>query len=103
MMKELEFRDIANARISTRLKQVIILLIVILLGILASSVVNAQVPRHRVFKAKNSCQQLARKRNETDNIKVSAKKVKYKPMAEMEAPAAYRNRISARKEREERN
>ncbi|MDL5050962.1 hypothetical protein QQ054_33735 [Oscillatoria amoena NRMC-F 0135] len=98
-MKELEFKEIANAKISTRLKQVIVLAIVILLGILFSTVVNAQEPRHKVIKSKTSCQQLARKRNQSDNIRVSVKKVKYKPMAEMESPAAYRT--SSRKEKED--
>lgn len=100
MMKELEFKEIANAKISARLKQVIVLAIVILLGILLSSVANAQEPRHQIIKAKHSCQKLARNRNKTENIKVvSVRKVKYKPMAEMEAPATYR--ASERKQRDE--
>lgn len=100
-MMNVEFKEIANARISTRIKQVVILVIVILLGIMLSSVANAQEPKHKVIKSKTGCQQLARKRNETNNIRVSVKKVKYKPMAEMDAPAAYR--VSARKEKDEKS
>lgn len=101
MMKELEFKEIANAKISARIKQVIVLAIVILLGIMVSTMANAQEPRHTVIKAKNGCQQLARKRNQTKNFRVSVKEVKYKPMAEMDAPAAYR--ISARREKDEKS
>ncbi len=99
MMKEVEFREIANAKIASRIKQVIILAVIILLGMLFSIVVNAQQPRHRVIKSKSSCEQLAKKRNQSENMKVSVKKVKYKPMAEMESPAAVR--ASSRREKEE--
>jgi hypothetical protein len=96
MMSGLEFKEIANAKISSRLRQVVVLVAVILLGIMLSVAAEAQPPRHKVIKAKNGCQQLARKRNQTENIRVSVKKVKFKPMAEMEAPAAYR--ASARRD-----
>lgn len=98
IMNELDFKEIANARISARLKQVVILAIVILLGILFSRVANAQESRHKVIKSKTSCQQLARKRNQSENIRVYVKKIKYKPMAEMDSPAAYRT--TSRKEKE---
>jgi hypothetical protein len=99
MISELEFKEIANAKISARIRQVVVLAAAILLGIMISIAAGAQDPRHKVIKAKTGCQQLARKRNQSENFRVSVKKVKYKPMAEMEAPAAYRT--SARRDKNE--
>jgi len=41
-MKEIPFRGIANARISARLRQVVVLVIAIVIGMIISSAVNAQ-------------------------------------------------------------
>lgn len=91
MMKEMDFREIANAKIASRVKQVGILMLIIAIGILISIATQAQPPRH--FKAKFACNQLSKKRNQSENMKVlrvATRKVKYKPMAEVEAPQAYR-------------
>lgn len=91
------FRNVPGAHISERLRELALLVAAIILGLLMSVVnVQAQQPRHKIYKSKKACAVLAQKRNQTENIRVSAKKPKYKPMAEMEAPAAYR--ITARKE-----
>jgi Tfp pilus assembly protein PilO len=93
VMKDLDFREITNARIASRMRQVIILVVLIVLGVLYSSFANAQTnPKHRVYKSKQTCSTLAQKRNQSQNIRVAVnyKKVKYKPMAEMEAPASAR-------------
>lgn len=92
-------RTIARTRISGRLREFVMLLVAIIVGMLLTANVNAQQPRHKVIKAKRACAVLAQKRNEQENIRVTVRKPKYKPMAEAEAPASYR--IMAR--REERN
>ncbi|MBX2955447.1 MAG: hypothetical protein KF846_04795 [Cyclobacteriaceae bacterium] len=92
MMKEVDFKEIANGQIASRLKQVVVLIVIILIGILISSSLQAQTPKHKVYKAKAMCNILHKKRTKSDSkrVFVSAKKPKYKPMAEMEAPAAAR-------------
>jgi hypothetical protein len=93
MMKEMDFKDIANVKISSRIKQVVVLVLIILIGILISNAVQAQQPRHKVYKDKAVCNILHKKRNKTENRKVivAAQKKKYKPMAEMEAPVSARS------------
>jgi hypothetical protein len=44
MMKDLDFKEISNAKIGSRIRQVILLLIVILVGILISVSSEAGVP-----------------------------------------------------------
>jgi hypothetical protein len=92
MMKEADFREIANGQIASRLKQAVVLILIILIGILISNSVQAQTPKHKVYKAKTMCNILHRKRTKADTkrVFVSAKKPKYKPMAEVEAPASTR-------------
>lgn len=90
------FRNVPWVHISERLRELALLVAAIVLGMLMSINVQAQQPRHKIYKSKKACAVLAHKRNQTDNIRVTVRKPKYKPMAEMEAPAAYR--ISARKE-----
>jgi len=100
MMKEIDFKEIANGQITSRLKQVVVLILAILIGILISSSLQAQTPRHKVYKDKTMCNILHKKRTKSDKkrVFVSAKKPKYKPMAEMEAPAS--TRVGNRNERE---
>lgn len=88
-----DFRGVANVHLASRLKQIVVLITMIILGILFAGETRAQQPRHRVFKSKKACVVLARKRSQSDNLKVMAKKVKYKPQAEMEAPAALRTGV----------
>lgn len=90
------FRNVPGVHISERLRELALLIAAIMLGVLMSINVQAQQPRHKIYKSKKACAILAMKRNQTDNIRVSVKKPKYKPMAEMEVPATYR--ITARKE-----
>lgn len=90
-MKEIDLKEITNAKIASRMKQVLVLVAIILVGILISIATQAQPPKH--FKAKYACSKLSKKRNQAENMKVvqaSARKPKYKPMAEMEAPKYYR-------------
>jgi hypothetical protein len=92
MMKEIDLKEITNARIASRIKQVLVLVAIILIGIIISIATQAQPPKH--FKAKYACSKLHKKRNQSENQKVivaSAKKPKYKPMAEVEAPKYYRS------------
>jgi len=91
MMKEIDLKEITNAKIASRMKQVLVLVAIILIGIMISIATQAQPPKH--FKAKYACSKLNKKRNQSENIKVvqaSTRKPKYKPMAEMEAPKYYR-------------
>jgi hypothetical protein len=92
MMKEIDLKEITNARIASRIKQVLVLVAIILIGIVISIATQAQPPKH--FKAKYACSKLSKKRNQSENLKVmqaSARKPKYKPMAEVEAPKYYRS------------
>lgn len=91
-MKEMDFKDIANAKVSSRIKQVVVLILIILVGILISNATRAQQPRHKVYRDRTVCNILHKKRNNTENRKVviAARKKKFKPMAEMEAPASAR-------------
>lgn len=100
MMKEVDFKDIANAKISSRIKQVVVLVLIILLGILIANIAQAQQPKHKVYKDRAVCNVLNKNRNNSTNKKVviAAQKKKYKPMAEMEAPASARS--NTRNERE---
>ena len=100
MMKEMDFKDIANVKISSRIKQVVVLILIILVGILISNATQAQQPKHKVYRDRAVCNILHKKRNNTDNkqVVIAAHKKKYKPMAEMEAPASAR--ANTRNERE---
>jgi hypothetical protein len=91
MMKEIDLKEIANGKIASRIKQVVVLVAIILVGIMISLATQAQPPKH--FKAKYACSKLSKKRNQSENMKVaqaSIRKPKYKPMAEIEAPKYYR-------------
>lgn len=91
MMKEIDFKDIANAKIASRMKQVLILVATIVIGIMISIATQAQPPKH--LKAKYACGELHKKRTRTENMKVlqaSTRKPKYKPMAEVDPPKGYK-------------
>jgi len=91
MMKEMDLKEITNAKIASRMKQVLVLVAIILIGIMISIATQAQPPKH--FKAKYACNKLSKKRNQSENtkvIQVSARKPKYKAMAEVESPKYYR-------------
>ncbi len=91
MMKELNLKEITNAKVASRMKQVLVLVAIILIGIMISLSTQAQPPRQ--FKAKYACNKLSKKRNQSENtkvVRVSTHKPKYKRMAEMEAPKYYR-------------
>jgi hypothetical protein len=102
---------INNAGLKSRMKQVLILLIVIIIGILISHAVDAQdfnKSSQRHFKAKyksqikwgnNACHLLSKKRNATPSKPVFAflkGKPKQKPMAEVDTKAT----VTARAKRE---
>ena len=92
---------INNAGLKSRMRQVLFLLIVIIIGILISHAVGAQ-DFHRAnakhFKSKykvqlkwggKACHLLAKKRNERPSKSIFSflkSKPKYKPMAEVDAP-----------------
>ncbi len=95
-------RMINNAGVRSRIRQVLILLIVIVIGILISHAVGAQDfhrANSRHFKAKykaqikwsgKACSLLAKKRTEKPSKPMFAflkSKPKYKPMAEVDAPS----------------
>jgi hypothetical protein len=87
MMKEMDLREITNAKIASRIKQVLVLIAIILIGILISIATQAQPPKQ--FKAKHACAKLTKKRNQSENMKVvriSERTPTYKPMAEVESP-----------------
>jgi hypothetical protein len=87
MMKDIDLKEITNAKIASRIKQVLVLIAIILIGILISIATQAQPPKH--FKAKYACSKLSKKRTKTENmrvVQVSERKPKYKPMAEVESP-----------------
>jgi hypothetical protein len=87
MMKEMGLKEITNVRIASRIKQVLVLIAIILIGILISIATQAQPPKH--FKAKYACSKLSKKRNQSENmkvVKISERTPKYKPMAEVESP-----------------
>lgn len=91
MMKDIDLKEITNARFASRLKQVLVLVAIILIGIMISIATQAQPPKH--LRAKNACQELNRKRTKSENMKVfqvSVRKVKYKPMAEIDPPKSFR-------------
>lgn len=97
-MKDIDLKEITNAKIASRIKQVLVLIAIILIGILISIATQAQSQPPRYFKAKHACNKLSKKRNQSENMKVVAvRKPKYKPMAEMEAPAYYRPSANAEK------
>jgi outer membrane protein OmpA-like peptidoglycan-associated protein len=97
-----DYRDVANGKIASRLKQVLTLLVAIVIGMIISIGVNAQGDFHknkaRHFKSKfrtqkhqyaNACDLLDKKRSlrPKANPKLSAgNKWKYKPMAEIDPP-----------------
>jgi len=92
MMKETDLKEIANAKIASRMKQVLVLIAIILIGIMISIATQAQPPRH--FKAKHACNELSKKRNKTENMKVvhaPTRKPKYKRMAEIDPPKYHRS------------
>ncbi len=91
-----ELKILSNVHIASRMRQLVALIIAIILGMLITGNAQAQEPRYKMYKSKKACMVLARKRSQSENLKVQARKVKYKPQAEMEAPAAYRT--TARKE-----
>ncbi len=104
MMKEIDLKEISNARISARLKQVLVLIAIILMGILISIATQAQPPKN--FKAKFACNELSKKRNKTENFKVykvSVRTPKYKRMAEVESPKYYRSSAKTEKASKTRN
>lgn len=102
-MDRIDFREISNAKISSRIKQVITLLVAILIGMIISIGANAQQDefhknKARHFKSKyrsqrheytNACAILDRKRTEKPRLNprlASVSKPKYKPMAEIDPP-----------------
>lgn len=88
-----DFRTMANVHIASRIRQLVMLIMAIILGMLITANVQAQEPRHQVHKSKKACALLAKKRNQKENMKVMAKKIRYRPQAEVEAPAAYRTAV----------
>ncbi|HLZ16209.1 MAG TPA: hypothetical protein VKQ08_04185 [Cyclobacteriaceae bacterium] len=107
---------INNVGLKSRIRQVLFLLIVIIIGILVSHALGAQSfnkASSRHFKSKyksqikwgnNACHLLQKKRTETPSKPIFAflkGKPKYKPMAEVDAPTwAAKSTASAKVKRE---
>jgi outer membrane protein OmpA-like peptidoglycan-associated protein len=101
-MDRYDYREIANGKIASRLKQVITLVIAIVIGMIISIGANAQHAFHknkeRHYKAKfrtqkqqyaNACSILDRKRTSKPKSNprlASSAKPKYRPMAEVDPP-----------------
>ncbi|HEY3402664.1 MAG TPA: OmpA family protein [Ohtaekwangia sp.] len=105
-MDNLDFRHVANSRISARLRQAAVLLVVIILGIIISATVNAQdnpgqtyhKTKARHYKSKfrtqisqytNACDLLERKRTARpkSNIHLTSRKPRPKTYAEIDPPS----------------
>jgi hypothetical protein len=101
---EQQSNGISNGDLKTRLSQIVILLIAIVIGILISSAVDAQDQFHRAkekhFKTRyktqirqsdNACNILNKKRMQKPKAQHFAflnRKPKYKPQAEIDTPVA---------------
>jgi hypothetical protein len=106
---------INNVGLKSRVRQVLFLLIVIIIGILVSHAAGAQdfnKASSRHFKSKyksqikwgnKACQLLEKKRTETLSRPIFAflkSKPKYKPMAEVDAPSWAKSTTTAKVKRE---
>lgn len=100
-MDRLHYREISNAKISSRLRQLLTLIAAIVIGMIISIGANAQHDFHRnkarFYKAKfrsqrhdytNACSLLDTKRNQKPkaNPRLASVNRKYKPMAEVDPP-----------------
>lgn len=109
-------RGLANINLKSRVKQIVILIIVILFGITISQSIQAQdfhKSKNKHFKSKyktqikanaHVCDILAKKRNKQPKqpmFAFLASKPKYKPQAEVDAPASART--ASRKEKLKQN
>jgi len=95
-------RGISNVSIRSRVKQFIILIVAIFIGVIISQTVKAQSgpPRYRHAKhqiripksEKKACEILAKKREQPHNqTVVASRKPRFRPMAEVDAPGTKRN------------
>jgi outer membrane protein OmpA-like peptidoglycan-associated protein len=100
-MDRLHYREISNARISSRMRQLLTLLAAVVIGMIISIGANAQHDFHRnkarFYKAKfrsqrhdytNACALLDKKRTQKPkaNPRLASVDRKYKPMAEIDPP-----------------
>jgi outer membrane protein OmpA-like peptidoglycan-associated protein len=98
-MDRYDYREIANGKISSRLKQVVTLILAVIIGMIISIGANAQHAFHknkeRHFKTKfrtqkqqyaNACSILDRKRTSKPKSNPRLAKPKYRPMAEVDPP-----------------
>ena len=116
-MDRLYYREVSNARITSRYRQVLTLLAAIVIGMIISIGANAQLhdfhkSKARFYKAKyrsqkhdytNACALLDRKRTQKpkSNLRLaSVGKTKYKPMAEIDPPQSTAKATQTRKEPE---
>ncbi|MBL7856961.1 MAG: OmpA family protein [Cyclobacteriaceae bacterium] len=106
-MDKLDFREIANAKISSRIRQAVILMVAVILGMILSVGVNAQDRFHqkkeRFYKAKlktqkniyaNACNLLDKKRTQkpkSNSLSKKSNRESQKPMAEVDSPSSARN------------
>lgn len=94
---------ISNASVRGRIKQILILIVAIIIGVLISQAANAQRNFHKskvihhkikykvqVHKSSKVCNILNKKRNYSPKrpLFASSRKTKIKPLAEIDAPAA---------------
>jgi hypothetical protein len=103
-------RRVSNVGIRSRIRQLLILAITILLGVIISSAVQAQdfhraKKRHfktkyktQISQGKRECHLLSKKRNTRPASPLFAKRIrrpKYKPQAEVDAPGSGRDSLIA--------
>jgi outer membrane protein OmpA-like peptidoglycan-associated protein len=100
-----ESRSLSNVNVKTRIRQILILVLAIVIGVMISSAVGAQHRFHKekarhyksryqsqIRKADKVCDILNKKRNYVPRAPLFAsnRKPKYKPMAEMDPPGTVR-------------
>lgn len=100
-MSQSSYKDLANIKISARIKQVVVLIIAIILGILLSKEADARhfpgkKNKKKYAKVKykeqnvkyvNACNILDKKHSQKENIRVAVKEPRYKPSAEFDPSA----------------
>jgi hypothetical protein len=104
----MESRGISNVNLKSRIKQIVVLIAVIFIGVLVSQAVQAQgkyhfknatftkIKYHRLMKSEKACSILAKKRHQKPKSTTFAsnRKPKYRPMAEMDAPGTRRSALA---------
>lgn len=96
----MESKGISNVNFKSRLRQILVLAIVIVIGVLISQAVQAKdhsktgrsikSKSYRAVSSQRACKLLAKKRMPKRVMASRARKTKVKPMAEIDTPKARR-------------